>query len=203
MTQFFIATALLFSASFSLAGLPTHTICPPPIETPIYRDYAVDFETGFIGQVGGNTPIDYRLVPTQLSLRTPRWFGADFDSGASLSVRHKITLLGTWVAEGPEHRYLGFMFSPSVEYWNAAKTWGIYSSAGGGFGWIDAQGVEGGQGQDFTYNWFAQLGLEFVLNETLSLRTGAMFQHMSNRGATDPNPGIDALGVTLGLSWRL
>jgi len=41
-----------------------------------------------------------------------------------------------------------------------------------------------------------------VLTDTVSLRAGAMFQHMSNGGATDPNPGIDALGFTIGCSWR-
>jgi hypothetical protein len=28
-----------------------------------------------------------------------------------------------------------------------------------------------------------------------------MYQHMSNEGQTKPNPGIDALGFTLGYSW--
>jgi lipid A 3-O-deacylase len=172
-------------------------------EEEVYRQFHLDWETGYLVQVGHNTPIDYRLVPTQLALRTPRWFGAKFNNGSSLSVRNRMAVLGTWVAEGPEHQYLGFMFSPSVEFWSPKQSWGVYAGAGGGFGWIDSQGVVGGQGQDFTYNWFAQLGLEFALSRELHLRTGAMFQHMSNRGATDPNPGIDALGVSLGLSWRL
>ena len=30
---------------------------------------------------------------------------------------------------------------------------------------------------------------------------GVMFQHMSNGGQTNPNPGIDALGFTFGGSW--
>jgi lipid A 3-O-deacylase len=170
--------------------------------TPIWRESAVDFETGLLAQVGHNTPIDYRLVPTQLAWRSPRVFGYDFAGGASLLLRHRVSALGTWVAEGPEHQYLGFMFSPCVEYWNAAQTRAIYTSAGGGLGWIDSQGVVGGQGRDLTLNWFAQLGVQQVLTDTLSLRVGAMFQHMSNGGATDPNPGIDALGVTLGCSWR-
>jgi lipid A 3-O-deacylase len=33
------------------------------------------------------------------------------------------------------------------------------------------------------------------------MRVGVMFQHISNGGATDPNPGINALGFTVGLSW--
>jgi hypothetical protein len=67
---------------------------------------------------------------------------------------------------------------------------------------VDSQGVPGGQGQDFTLNWFAHLGVQQVLTDRMSLRAGAMFQHMSNGGATDPNPGIDAIGFTLGISRR-
>ena len=33
------------------------------------------------------------------------------------------------------------------------------------------------------------------------LNAGIMYQHMSNGGMTKPNPGIDALGFTLGYSW--
>ena len=170
--------------------------------TPIYREGAFDIESGVLGQIGHNTPIDYRLVPTQFAWRTPRVFGYDFDNGASISLRHRFAALASWVARGPEHQYLGFMFSPSVEYWNSNQTWSIYSSVGGGFGWIDSHGVVGGQGRDLTLNWFAQLGVQHVLTDTMSLRAGAMFQHMSNGGATDPNPGIDALGLTIGCSWK-
>jgi hypothetical protein len=61
--------------------------------------------------------------------------------------------------------------------------------------------VPGGQGQDFTLNWFAQLGLRRELTENLSLLGGAYFLHHSNGGQTSPNPGIDALGFTVGLGW--
>ena len=72
---------------------------------------------------------------------------------------------------------------------------------GGGFGWLDSQGVPGGQGQDFTLHWFARAGVERVINERIRLQAGLMFQHLSNGGQTDPNPGIDAVGFTFGGSW--
>ena len=71
---------------------------------------------------------------------------------------------------------------------------------GGGIGWVDAQNVPGGQGQDFTLNWYGQLGIARVLNEAWSVRASAMFQHHSNGGATNPNPGLDSLGVLIGVS---
>jgi Lipid A 3-O-deacylase (PagL) len=30
---------------------------------------------------------------------------------------------------------------------------------------------------------------------------GPYYQHLSNGGATDPNPAVDALGFTVGLGW--
>lgn len=199
-----LAVVGTLSLNVAKAGTPTAAPASTPIADDFkqYRQNSFDLESGMLWQIGHNTPIDYRLVPTQLSWRTPRMFGLDFSDGSSLSVRNRFTLIGTWVEEGPESHYFGFSLSPSVEYWNAKQTWSVYAGAGGGCGLIDSQDVVGGQGQDFTLNWFAHLGLQHVLSDSLTLRVGAMFQHMSNGGATDPNPGIDALGFTLGASWK-
>lgn len=193
--------ALLATTAIGAADTPAPSSLSAQVR-PIYAAHAIDIESGMLFQAGSSTTLDYRLVPTQIAWRSPRFIGHDFKSGASLSLRHRAALLGTWIAEGAENHYFGVMLSPSIEYWNAAQTYGFYLGAGGGLGWVDSQGVPGGQGQDFTLNWFAHLGVQRVLTERISLRVGAMFQHMSNGGATDPNPGIDAVGFTLGLSRR-
>ena len=72
---------------------------------------------------------------------------------------------------------------------------------GGGAGFTNAGNIEGGQGQDFTLNWFAQSGVRQQLREDLDLIVGAYYSHRSNGGQTNPNPGIDVLGATVGLSW--
>ncbi len=61
--------------------------------------------------------------------------------------------------------------------------------------------MRGGQGQDFTLNWFIRGGLEHVFGRDHRVSAGVMYQHMSNGGQTKPNPGIDALGFTAGYSW--
>ena len=38
---------------------------------------------------------------------------------------------------------------------------------------------------------------------TVAVTAGAFFTHHSNLGMTNPNPGIDVLGVKLGLTWTL
>lgn len=161
----------------------------------------LSLETGVLWQVGHNTPLPYRLVPTQLSWRSAEFLGHGFSDGSRLVVRHRFTLLATWVQSGPESRYVGVAGSPSVEWWNKAGTWSMFSGAGGGVGVIDSRGVKGGQGQDFTLNWFSRGGIERVISGHTRLIASMMFQHMSNGGQTKPNPGIDALGFAFGCSW--
>jgi hypothetical protein len=163
---------------------------------------ALTLESGVLWEVGHNTPLAYRLVPTQLSWRSAEFLDHEFADGSRLVVRHRVTLLATWVQSGPESHYVGVAGSPSVEWWNKTGTWSVFGGAGGGAGVIDSRGVAGGQGQDFTLNWFARAGLERMVAPHVWLTMGAMFQHMSNGGQTNPNPGIDALGFTLGCSWR-
>lgn len=162
---------------------------------------AITLETGLLWQVGQNTPLSYRLVPTQLSWRSPRAFGRTLSDGSQLLVRHRLTLLGTWFQQGPETHYVAFTGSPSIEWWNKAGTWCLFGGAGGGFGWLDSQGARGAQGQDFTLNWFMRAGIERATSARGSWNAGLMFQHMSNGGQTNPNPGIDAVGFTLGYAW--
>lgn len=165
-----------------------------------WEESSVSLETGLLWQVGSSTPLSYRLVPTQLSWRSRETFGWDVPNGR-VTFRNRLTLMGTWVQQGPESRYVALAASPSLEWWNRAGRWGAYGGAGGGFGWLDSQGVVGAQGQDFTFNWFARAGIERRAPNNLRWTAGVMFQHMSNGGQTSPNPGIDALGFTLGGAW--
>jgi lipid A 3-O-deacylase len=165
-----------------------------------WQETAVSVETGLLWQVGTKTPLSYRLVPTQLSWRSRQIFGRDI-LGGHVAIRNRFTLLGTWIQQGPESHYIAVNASPSIEWWNKRGTWCAYGGAGGGAGWLDSQGVRGGQGQDFTFNWFGRVGIEYVRSRNVRWNAGVMFQHMSNRGQTNPNPGVDAVGLTGGWVW--
>jgi hypothetical protein len=186
------AATLLFAAFGSPPGVKAD---PRPWEVS-----NLSLENGLLWQVGVNTPLSYRLVPTQLSLRSREMFGCPLGSG-HLTVRNRFTLLGTWVQQGPESHYIALNASPSVEWWDRTGTFSTYGGAGGGFGWLDSQGTNGSQGQDFTFNWFARAGVEYIGAHRIRWTAGILFQHMSNGGQTNPNPGIDALGFTLGWTW--
>lgn len=172
---------------------------PTDVEAPWER-HTFNFESGLLWQIGNNTPIDYVIAQSQFSWSSPYVLRFNLDDGSTFVVRNHASLIAAWIAEGPEDHYFGFSGAPSLEWWSASNDWSLYFSIGGGFGVINSTDVVGGQGQDFTLNWFAKTGARFQVNDDLSVFCGPFFQHMSNGGATDPNPGIDALGVTFGLS---
>ena len=183
----------------SMLGTIAFAVEPAPAQP--WATSALTFETGELWEIGTGTPIPYRLVPTQLSWRSPRAFGWDFSDGSTLLVRHRLVLLADWVQYGPESHYVGVSGSPSVEWWDKTGTWSLFTGSGGGFGAIDSRGIKGGMGQDLTLNWFIRGGLEHVFSNHKRFSAGIMYQHMSNGGMTKPNPGIDALGFILGYSW--
>jgi hypothetical protein len=165
-----------------------------------WEEPAVSVETGLLWQFGSDTPLSYRLIPTQISWRSRESFGWQFLSG-HLTVRNRMTLLATWIQQGPESHYVAVAASPSIEWWNKRGNWSAYGGSGGGFGWLNSQGVRGSQGQDFTLNWFARAGIEHIGARGIRWSAGIMFQHLSNGGQTNPNPGINALGATVGWAW--
>lgn len=175
---------------------------PAPIPSRPWETSSFGIETGLLWEIGSDTSISYRLVPTQFSWRSRATHTWNYSDGSRLVFRHGLTVVATWIENGPESHYFAFNGSPSLEWWDRTGTWSLNFSAGGGFGWTDSHASEGGMGQDFTLNWFMRGGIEYEFAKNGRLRLGTMFQHMSNGGATDPNPGINALGVTLGWSWN-
>ena len=161
-------------------------------------------QMGYLTKVKNNSPFDYRIVPTQAVWRSPTvfqlWQG---DSGARLTVRNRFAAVFETFARGPEDYYLAFTAAPTVELWAPDQKTALFYEIGGGAGLLNSKNVAGGQGQNLAFNWFTQVGLRRQLSNTLALTGGVYFTHHSNLGMTSPNPGIDVLGLTVGLVWRL
>ncbi len=192
-------TPFMKSAAFGLLFLPFVSLAAAhPTD-----EWEFVLETGYLTNIGNNTPLDYEIIPTQLTFRSPlMWTLWGNDAGAKLVVRNRFSALFETFTQGPEDYYLGVSAAPSLEYWFPSEKTSLFFSIGGGFGVTNSSGGDGGgMGQDFTLNWFTQLGVRQSLTEKLSLLGGAYFVHHSNGGMTDPNPGIDALGFTVGLGW--
>jgi hypothetical protein len=174
----------------------------PPVLAHEAGQWEFTLESGYAWQVGSLTEIDYEIIPTQLTLRSPAvWSLWEGQEGNKLLVRHRLSALLETIIEGPESYYLGLSAAPSVEYWFPSQKTSAFFSIGGGFGWTDSAGGQQALGQDLTLNWFMQLGLRQKITDNISLLGGPYYQHLSNGGATDPNPAVDALGFTVGLGW--
>ncbi|MEO7393138.1 MAG: acyloxyacyl hydrolase [Ramlibacter sp.] len=161
-------------------------------------------ETGYLSKVKHNSPLDYRIVPTQLVWRSPPMFEIwQGESGARLTVRNRMAIVAETFVRGAEDYYIAFAGSPTFELWSADQKTALFYEIGGGGGFVNSKNVPGGQGQDLVFNWFTQLGLRRQLTPQVALTAGAYFTHHSNLGLTNPNPGIDVRGVNFGIVWAL
>jgi hypothetical protein len=61
--------------------------------------------------------------------------------------------------------------------------------------------VPGAQGQDFTFNILSAAGISYIVNDHWKLDVGALYQHLSNRGQTDPNPSLNLFGPQVGVTY--
>ncbi len=193
--RLFLLTLLIAACAVELRAS-----APPPAGP---EAWAAEFHTSALWSVGGNaSPIHYTLLPQLLVVKTPAHWRLPVGQ-TELLIRSRGALEISPVVEGPESCFAGVTFAPSLEWWNESRSFTAFFSAGGGFGWLDAQGdrIEGAQGQDFNLTWFIHGGVSWRMHHNLMLSLGARFQHISNGGRNDINPGIDALGPTLGLSW--
>lgn len=193
---------VVFSTAHAFAGdeVPIDTA---PVKLEPWESRWLEVESGYQWKILNNSPLNYEIVPTQFSIRNKAKWGHKFSDGSNLVFRDRFTLLASYLASGPETGYLGISIGPVLEWHPAHDKWSTYFSAGGGAGITDSSGGEtGGLGQDFTLNWYASLGFRYHLQHDCHIFAGLYFIHHSNGGMTDPNPGIDNLGFTIGISKR-
>ena len=106
------------------------------------------------------------------------------------------------IFRGIENHYFGI--STGLRYVFVRPGWRIqpYISGGFGLGWIDSSDqFRQGQGQDFTFNVLTQAGLGYLVNDHWKLNIGALYQHLSNGGQTDPNPSLNLIGPQIGVTY--
>jgi len=180
-----------------LSGAPARGQAPHPADR---WEFAV--EAGYLAKVKNNSPHDYRIVPLQVAWRSPSmtdlWRS---DAGGRLTLRNRVAVVGEAIVRGPEDHYFAVSGAPVFELWSPDRRTAGFFEIGGGVGFINATGVAGGQGQDLAFNWYTQGGLRRQLRDDFALTAALYFTHHSNLGMTDPNPGIDVLGVNLGAVW--
>jgi lipid A 3-O-deacylase len=169
------------------------------------RHWEFDYESGVLWKFSGDaTPLSYTLVPQILTVQSPQVGDAVPFAGGELVIRNRFSLLVEPISAGPEHHFYGLNASGDIEWWDRSRTRSVFFAAGGGVGWLDSKGheIKGAQGEDFNLTWMAYPGVRFVFRRGMSVSAGVYFQHISNRYMNRINPGLNAVGPMLGLSWH-
>jgi lipid A 3-O-deacylase len=189
---------IVLAAAHPCLGRSTATNSEPPAR------YEWEYLSGVLWNVGGSaTPLTYAVVPQILSLKIPPIFARPW-KGGTLVLRSRFSLLVEPIAIGPEDVYLGLAAAGEFEWHHPNNRYELFFASGGGFGWMNSKGYEivGAQGQDFNLNWLIHAGMRIRTSTNWRLSLGAYFQHISNRGMNDINPGLNSLGPTLAISRR-
>ncbi len=106
------------------------------------------------------------------------------------------------ILRGPENYYYGISAGFRYNFVRPGCRLIPYVSGGVGLGWLDSHAdVFGAQGQDFTFNVLSAVGLSYQLNDHVKISAGALYQHLSNGGQTDPNPSLNLFGPQLGVTY--
>jgi lipid A 3-O-deacylase len=158
-------------------------------------------ETAYLLSILGN-PNNYEIGAQFFTARL-RW-GVNRDDDSIFRGYNQVYLLGMIepIFRGPENHYFGI--STGFRHVFVRPGWRLqpYASGGVGLGFIDStDAFRQGQGQDFTFNILTAVGVDYLVNQHWKVNVGALYQHLSNGGQTDPNPSLNLLGPQIGATF--
>jgi len=157
-------------------------------------------ETAYMLGVIGN-PNSYEIGAQFV---TARWrFGPVYREGFFRGYNQFYILgMAEPIFRGPENLYYGISVGLRYNFIQPGSRFTPYLSGGVGLGWIDSHAnINGAQGQDFTFNCLAALGVSYKINDKWKATGGLVYQHLSNGGQTDPNPSLNLLGPQIGFTF--
>ncbi len=146
-------------------------------------------------------PNSYEVAAQFLTARL-RWGKIDRDTW--LRGYNQVYLLAMVepILRGPENFYYGISTGFRYNFVRPGSRLMPYVSGGVGLGWIDSHAdIFGAQGQDFTFNILSAMGVSYQVNDHLKLSIGALYEHLSNAGQTDPNPSLNLFGPQAGITY--
>ena len=178
---------------------PTAIVGAPSEWEPPRFEFAT--ETAYLLSFIGN-PNSYE-IGAQFFTGRIRW-GVNRNDASIFRGYNQVYLLAMAepIFRGPENRYFGI--STGFRHVFVRPGWRIqpYISGGVGAGFIDSTDqFRQGQGQDFTFNILTQAGIDYLVNDHWKLNIGALYQHLSNAGQTDPNPSLNLIGPQVGVTY--
>jgi len=194
----FAAFALILSSTQAFAGVEQSRVLAATEEFKPER-FELALETAYLfGAI--NPPTDYQIGAAFLTGRI-RWGVIRSDSWLRGYHQFYISAIAEPIFSGIENHYFGFNLGMRYNFVQRRFRFIPYISGGVGAGWIDSHPqISGGQGQDFTFNILSAAGVSYMVNDHWKIDVGALYQHLSNGGQTDPNPSLNLFGPQISLS---
>ena len=194
------AVSLFLSVSFRLFGGTPETQVEPVRSdfNPQRFDFAIE-SAYLLGAI--NAPAGYEIGAEFLTGRI-RWGVVDGDTWFRGYNQFYFSAIGEPIFRGIENYYFGFNIGFRYNFVPRGSRLVPYFSGGVGGGWIDSHAnIPGAQGQDFTFNILSAAGISYSVNDHWKLNVGALYQHLSNGGQTDPNPSLNLFGPQVGATY--
>ena len=194
------AVLLFLIVCFPVSGGPSETQVEPVRSD--FDPHRIEFalQTGYLfGAI--NPPADYQIGALFLTERI-RWGVIRTNSWLRGYHQFYISAIAEPIFKGIENHYFGFNVGFRYNFVQPQWRFVPYVSGGVGAGGIDAHSqVPGGQGQDFTFNVLSAAGVSYIVTDHCKVDFGALYQHFSNGGQTDPNPSLNLFGPQVGVSY--
>src|SRR5882724_8949481 len=180
--------ALRFACAVLLACSPTFAgVEQPPVATateefnPQRFEFAI--ESGFLfGAI--NPPQSYEIGAEFLTARI-RW-GVVHDTWLRGYNQFYVSALAEPIFRGIKNHYIGFNLALRYNFVRLGSRIVPY--------------IPGGQRQDFTFKILTAAGISYSVNDHWKINVGALYQHLSNGGQTDPNPSLNLFGPQVGVT---
>ena len=190
--------AVLLACSKTFGGVEQAPVAAITEEfNPQRFEFAI--ESGFLfGAI--NPPASYEIGAEFLTARI-RWGVIRGDTWLRGYNQFYVSAMAEPIFRGIENHYFGFNFGMRYNFVRPGSRFVPYFSGGVGAGGIDSHPeIPGGQGQDFTFNILSAAGISYSVNDHWKINVGALYQHLSNGGQTDPNPSLNLFGPQVGVT---
>ena len=191
--------AVLVASSQTFGGVEQSRMATVTEEfNPQRFEFAI--ESGYLfGAI--NPPASYEIGAEFLTARI-RWGVIKSDSWLRGYNQFYLSAIAEPIFRGIENHYFGFNLGMRYNFVRPGSRLIPYISGGVGAGWIDSHPeIPGGQGQDFTFNILSAAGISYSVNNHWKINVGALYQHLSNGGQTDPNPSLNLFGPQVGVNY--
>jgi opacity protein-like surface antigen len=157
-------------------------------------------EVGALAGYAHGTVIDRRRTATAFTQGLAR-FALHFGAIGSGAMRGNFAVVvegvGMWVEQTPHAE--GGGLNLLLRYSWASRRWHPLLMMGAGILYSDERIPPGETRRNFTPQ--AGAGLQYLITDRLAIGGEYRFHHLSNKGRTPTNPGINSHLVLFGLSW--